>query len=267
MSRTAAARPTAVSTQSTQTLRSPSRASDHAPAATNDLPTIIQGSGPTTVDVLANDNDPDGDPLTIVGISQGSRGHVAIAADRKSLTYDPTGSLIGTDLFTYSVSDGRGGTAVGTVLVTVVKDTIAPIATAPVAWITTRAVGTTASIVVTFSGTDVGMGIKNFQLSESRNNGALGADARGGRGALDRSGRHDREPVPVPGPSGRSGRQHRAMGQPGQLHPDPRPGVVGDLHRDLDRLAPVLRPGQAPGRPPRRTGRSRHSRAPARRSR
>ncbi len=155
----------------TQTFKITVTGVDHPPAATNDLPVIIEGSGPTTIDVLANDNDPDGDNLTIAGIRQGARGHVAMAANRKSLTYDPTGTFVGTDSFIYSVSDGRGGLAVATVFVTIAKDTIAPIATAPVAWITTRAVGTTASIVVTFSGTDQGLGIKNFQLSESRNNG------------------------------------------------------------------------------------------------
>ena len=161
-----------VDTSAPQTLTITVTGVDHPPAAINDFPTIIQGSGPTTIDVLANDVDPDGDTLTIAGIRQGTHGHVALAADRKTLTYDPVGAFVGTDSFIYSVSDGRGGVAIATVLVTITKDTIAPVAVAPKAWITTGAVGTTARIVLTFSGTDVGFGIKSFQLSESRNNGA-----------------------------------------------------------------------------------------------
>ena len=143
---------------------------DHPPAAINDFPLIAQGSGPTKVDVLANDIDPDGDPLTIASATQGTHGHVAIAADHKSLTYDPNGSLLGTDSFTYQVSDGRGGLAIGTVLVSVVKDTFGPVATAPRASIVASPIGSVAPIELSWSGTDQGFGVKTYQLQEKRNN-------------------------------------------------------------------------------------------------
>jgi hypothetical protein len=136
-----------------------------APVAT----TVVQGSGPVTIDVLANDSDPDGDPLTIASITQGTNGQVAIAASQKFLTYDPTGSFIGTDSFTYTASDGRGGLSVGTVLVTVVKDTFAPVTTAPRALIVAPPIGSSAPITLTWSGTDRGFGIKTYQLQVSRN--------------------------------------------------------------------------------------------------
>jgi len=142
---------------------------DHPPAATNDFPTVVQGSGPVTIDVLANDTDPDGDPLTIASVTQGTNGHVAITANKKFLTYHPTGSFIGTDSFTYTASDGRGGLSVGTVLVTVVKDTFAPVTTAPRALIVAPPIGSSASITLTWSGTDRGFGIKTYQLQASRN--------------------------------------------------------------------------------------------------
>ncbi len=142
---------------------------NHPPAATNDFPTVVQGSGPVTIDVLANDSDPDGDPLTIASVTQGTNGQVAITADKKFLTYHPTGSFIGTDSFTYTASDGRGGLSVGTVLVTVVKDTFAPVTTAPRALIVAPPIGSSAQITLTWSGTDRGFGIKIYQLQVSRN--------------------------------------------------------------------------------------------------
>jgi hypothetical protein len=124
------------------------------------------------INVLANDIDPDNDPLTIASVTQGTKGHVSIAADRKSLTYDPAGSFIGIDQFLYTVSDGRGGFAFGTVRVSVIKDTFAPVTTTAVAWILGGSINTTASIALTWHGTDVGFGVKTYQLQESRNNAA-----------------------------------------------------------------------------------------------
>jgi hypothetical protein len=61
-------------------------------------------------------------------------------------------------------------TAFGTVVVTVQKDTFAPVATAPKI-VTTSTSGTTATILLHWSGTDVGFGVKLYQLQESRNGG------------------------------------------------------------------------------------------------
>ena len=144
---------------------------DHAPAAITDSATVIQGSGPTAIDVLANDFDPDGDTITIVGISQGAHGTTKIAADKLSVTYDPTGSYFGGDQFQYEITDGRM-TAFGTVVVTVQKDTFAPVATKPKI-VTTATTGTTATILLRWSGTDVGFGVKYYQLQESKNGGAF----------------------------------------------------------------------------------------------
>ena len=161
-----------IDTSTVQTFKITVTGVDHPPAAINDFPIVVQGSGPVAINVLANDIDPDGDPMTITSVSQGTSGHVAIAADHKSLTYDPNGSFIGTDQFVYTVSDGRGGLAFGTVRVSVVKDTFAPVATTAVAWILGGSINTTASIALTWHGTDVGFGVKTYQLQESRNNAA-----------------------------------------------------------------------------------------------
>ncbi len=84
-------------------------------AAADTLTTAIGTAG--TVDVLANDSDPDGDPLTLTGSTDGAHGTVTCLFG--SCTYTPDEGYSGPDTFTYSISDGRGGTATGTVSVTV----------------------------------------------------------------------------------------------------------------------------------------------------
>jgi hypothetical protein len=68
---------------------------------------------------MLNDADPDGDPLTVESISPttSAGGTVAVAAG--VLTYTPPSGFQGTDSFTYTVSDGRGGLTPGTVKATV----------------------------------------------------------------------------------------------------------------------------------------------------
>jgi hypothetical protein len=91
---------------------------DHAPVATSDVASTTQGS-PVTVSVLANDTDPDGDPLTVTAVTSGVKGSADINPD-KTITYTPTGTACGTDSFTYTVGDGRGLTATTTVGINIV---------------------------------------------------------------------------------------------------------------------------------------------------
>ncbi|MBT8143988.1 MAG: tandem-95 repeat protein, partial [Gammaproteobacteria bacterium] len=71
-----------------------------------------------TIDVLANDSDPDGDPLVVSNVSSGMNGNVVINGDN-TVTYTPDPGFTGNDNFTYTVSDGRGGSANAMVFVTV----------------------------------------------------------------------------------------------------------------------------------------------------
>lgn len=73
---------------------------------------------PIEIDVLANDTDPLGYTLTVTSFGQGKDGKVTQNADG-SLSYTPAAGFTGTDAFTYSISDGMGGTATGTVQVSV----------------------------------------------------------------------------------------------------------------------------------------------------
>ena len=89
-------------------------------------PPIAQADAATTtrnttvvVPVLANDSDPDGDPLTITTVTQGTNG--TVTNNGTSVSYRPRSGFTGTDSFTYTVSDGDGGTATAIVTVTVNK--------------------------------------------------------------------------------------------------------------------------------------------------
>jgi hypothetical protein len=76
---------------------------------------------PVTIRVLANDTDPDGDQLEVVGVTQGTNGEVALNDDG-TVTYTPAEGFDGTDSFAYTVDDDHGGQAIGTVTVTVLPD-------------------------------------------------------------------------------------------------------------------------------------------------
>jgi large repetitive protein len=67
-----------------------------------------------TLDVLANDSDRDGDALTITSVTQPRNASITIAPGGKSLLYTPVNCFV-SNTFTYSISDGKGGTAVATV--------------------------------------------------------------------------------------------------------------------------------------------------------
>jgi len=76
---------------------------------------------PVTIPVLDNDYDPDiGDTLTVDSVTQGTNGDVTIIDDHH-VSYSPDPGFNGIDNFTYTISDGNGGTDTATVTVTVLK--------------------------------------------------------------------------------------------------------------------------------------------------
>ena len=70
-----------------------------------------------TIAVLANDRDPDGDPLTVTSATA-RHGTVAINPDG-TITYTPTPGYAGNDTVAYTISDGQGGMSSANVAVTV----------------------------------------------------------------------------------------------------------------------------------------------------
>ena len=73
----------------------------------------------TPVAVLENDTDADADPLKVMSVGRASNGTAAVTADGERVTYTSLPGWHGVDRFTYEVADDFGGTAQGTVTVTV----------------------------------------------------------------------------------------------------------------------------------------------------
>ncbi|WP_171815466.1 Ig-like domain-containing protein [Stanieria cyanosphaera] len=88
---------------------------NNPPTAGNDSATTAYAT-PVTINVKANDSDPDGDPLTIT-LNQPLNGTVNLSGDQ--VVYTPNTGYFGTDTFTYRVADPDGVSAEATVTVTV----------------------------------------------------------------------------------------------------------------------------------------------------
>src|SRR6185369_1426337 len=99
--------------------------SNSAPDAVDDAATINEDSGANTISVLANDTDQDNDTLAITAVTQGAHGAVGITGGGSGLMYTPAFDYSGPDTFTYTISDGHGGSDTANVNVTVnaVNDT------------------------------------------------------------------------------------------------------------------------------------------------
>ena len=114
---------------------------NQAPRATDDA-AVTDEDQAITLDVLANDTDPDLNPLTVSAVGPGAFGTVSIN-ENGTVTYTPDGDAHGTDTFTYTLSDGKGGFSTA-----IVSVTVNPINDAPVAF--DDSVKTTQNQAVTF---------------------------------------------------------------------------------------------------------------------
>jgi len=97
------------------------------PIAVNDASTTPEDTL-RAIDVLANDSDVDGDPLTITNVGSTTSLDTSAALNNNGtpgdpsddfIDYTPTNNFNGLDSFTYTISDGNGGTATATVTVDV----------------------------------------------------------------------------------------------------------------------------------------------------
>lgn len=83
-----------------------------APTANDDTATTEENTA-TGIDVLANDNDPDDDPLQVSSASDPENGTVELFYDgfenrTTALIYTPDEGFTGTDTFTYDMTDSDG---------------------------------------------------------------------------------------------------------------------------------------------------------------
>lgn len=94
-------------------------ATNSPPKAVNDSAAVTKNSSNNVVPALANDSDPDGDPLSVVAVGTASHGTVRLS--NGIVTYTPTNGYTGSDMFSYTIADGRGGRATASVSVSVVR--------------------------------------------------------------------------------------------------------------------------------------------------
>jgi hypothetical protein len=106
----------------------PAAESAHALLTVNAQPTavddfIASGSNqPVTFagsKLLFNDSDSDGDALSLVSVNPSSTNGGTASLSAGLVTYTPTSGFTGTDMFTYTLGDARGGRSTGRVFVTV----------------------------------------------------------------------------------------------------------------------------------------------------
>jgi cysteine-rich repeat protein len=99
---------------------------DDPPVAVDDAATLGE-DGSAAIDVIANDSDVDGDPLTVTSVTAPGHG-AAVITGAHVVTYTPAADFNGTDAFTYEVTDSSGAPATATVTVTVTPVNDAPVA-------------------------------------------------------------------------------------------------------------------------------------------
>ena len=137
---------TAVNSDGTTTASATIVYENTAPVAAADEVSTEENISVTTGSVLINDSDIDGDTLIISAFSQAANGTVISHGDGR-FTYTPNNGFSGTDSFSYTISDGQGGSDTGVVEIQVVPGVLTLEITSP----TPGQEFTTVSITVTGS--------------------------------------------------------------------------------------------------------------------
>lgn len=97
-----------------------------APLAVDDL-SETEEERAVVIDVLGNDSDADGDALAVSAVTAASYGSVVVNSDY-TITYTPAANYNGSDSFTYTVTDGNGGSDTATVGIIISAVNDAPVA-------------------------------------------------------------------------------------------------------------------------------------------
>ena len=90
---------------------------NHPPAAANNTAAFLTGTTQISFNVLINDADVDGDPLTVQSFTSPTRG-ILTQINNGQFVYQPSSSFTdGQDQFNYTINDGQGGTATAQVTI------------------------------------------------------------------------------------------------------------------------------------------------------
>jgi outer membrane protein OmpA-like peptidoglycan-associated protein len=87
---------------------------NNAPTAANDT-FWVSGRTPSTLNVLGNDTDPDGDTIRIISVTQPIEGVGTVEIIGNEIKFTPF-RIFGVDNFSYTISDDRGATSTANVL-------------------------------------------------------------------------------------------------------------------------------------------------------
>ena len=128
------------------------------PSANPDAAETDEDTPLTSILVLANDTDPQGQPLTITGTPTAANGVVGVNPDG-TLSYTPNLDFNGLDTITYSITDPDGNEATSTVTVIV-----NPVNDAPVAADDTETTDVGEPVVVDLIGNDTDVDDPNAAL-------------------------------------------------------------------------------------------------------
>jgi len=145
-----------------------------APVALNDNVTVLE-SGTVVIPALVNDSDGDMDNLSVQINSGPTNGSAIVNADQ-SISYTHNGSETVTDLITYSVADGAGGTAVATVQISILSVNDTPITVADAAVVLE---GDSANVEVLLNDTDAEVGLLSPAVVSAPFNGTATLNADG----------------------------------------------------------------------------------------
>jgi PKD repeat protein len=153
-------------------------------APVNDSPNALDDTATTdedlraAIDVLANDSDIDGNPLTVVAVTQPAHGTAEIITSGNNpdeigwVRYTPAANYHGADSFSYTTSDGHGGSAIASVALT-----IRPVNDQPVAASGSVTTAEDTAIGLTLTGSDLEHDSLTYSVVSQPTNGTLSGSA------------------------------------------------------------------------------------------
>jgi fibronectin type 3 domain-containing protein len=123
-------------------------------------------------DLTGNDTDPDGDNLIVTAVTATANTHGTVTLSSGTITYTPQLDFNGPASFSYTVSDGQGGSATSTVAITVIA-----VNDAPVANLQSKTTAEDTPVAITLTGSDVDSDPITFTVATPPANGTLSGTA------------------------------------------------------------------------------------------
>ena len=161
---------------------SPGTIDNRPPVPSPDSVTAVEDAD-VTFNVLANDIDADGDPLTVVGHTAVSHGTL-VDNGNGGFTYTPGPNFNGNDSFIYTITDEQGRTATATVGITVSAVNDPPALTVPAAQTTAEDVAVNITgLTVADLDVNEGAGLIKVTLSVGSGTLSVAIDIAGGLSA------------------------------------------------------------------------------------